>query len=315
MENFFKLSLVILFLSISLGSVCAQQDNVKSKGVLTEKLTEVSTEELIKELDEKLARVNHLTGQLVKLKDSLQKDYNASDKKNVLLSSLLSLANDFEEITTFVNRDTVKLEQKLEKLDCYYKSEIALILLLKHSSEIDLPLIVDYSSYKSSVAKKSCYIREDEYVLKPSQINYELKYRSSLFGYKYIDKEILRVAISDEATRVDVVVRIQNRGQGLVISENTYLRDKKSGVLYKIRRIDNDIPLAELLIVPDSQGECVSFTLVFPPIGVDVKKLELISLKSNNNLGRRYEILQSVPLEFDLRLESNESIRMDKVIE
>ncbi len=293
MKNIFKLILLLLLVVSPLSEVLAQSAHA----------------DLINET----TQVKLVTEELITLKDSLEKIYNISDKKNVILKEVLKTVTNFKQISKVIDGDTDNIDKKIEMLSIYKRSTITLMMLLKQLNELDLPSFIDYPKYKLA-SKKGYIISKDEYILSQSQINYELRFNSSIFR-DYRKNDIARVVIEKDSTMVDLLTPISRENQGIVISENTFLRDKKSGVLYKIRRIKRNIPLAKLLVIPNSRGEHISFTLIFPPLAEDVKKLELITIKSNINPSSRYELQIERPLEFDLRLKSNNTLQMDKIIE
>lgn len=297
MRRLLKIATFLLFISPLLSELHAQDKNTL--------------------LIEKIAQIEHITGELSELRDSLQKGYNSSDKKNTILKSFIESVDNFDNISKFLLTDTLQLDHKLEMLDTYRRSAITLIMLLEQTKNLDLPLIVDYKEYQKEASKKDYILTKDEYILNQSQINYEIKYSNTIFGNRrnYYDKKIVRITTEKGETRVDLAMYINRDNQGISISENSYLRDKKDGVLYKIRRIEREIPLAKVLVIPDSRGEYISFTLIFPPLGEDVKKLEFVTAKSNICLNSRYELQLQYPLEYDMRLKSNNLLQIDKIIE
>lgn len=99
---------------------------------------------------------------------------------------------------------------------------------------------------------------------------------------KFQENGLVNIIRTNKETRVVLTVRSKYRYGWVFFSENTFLRDCETGDLYKVRRMANNIPLAKTIYLGDAYGT-VEFTMVFPPLRKNVKRIDYIQKNSNHD--------------------------------
>ncbi len=124
-------------------------------------------------------------------------------------------------------------------------------------------------------------LREDQINGLPDYIVFDKdsKHRYPIFS-PLLHERAIGIENKETETLVDFVITPSNNMYWFGVSENTYLMDYKTENRYKIRGIKNDIPLGQGLVVKDQKNKSICLTLIFPPLGEKVKKVDLIELVS-----------------------------------
>lgn len=123
-------------------------------------------------------------------------------------------------------------------------------------------------------------VESDDYVLSDDQMKPLPDYVSLDQDSKLPMTGIVGIEVNKTETLVDFVITPGANYGWLILSERTFLLDSGSNNVYKIRGVKGGIPLGELLILKGQSNQPVSFTLVFPPLGEDVKIVDFLEMKS-----------------------------------
>lgn len=115
------------------------------------------------------------------------------------------------------------------------------------------------------------WCENEQYVLKREQMDIS-------YGY---EQGVVNIIRSDKETKVILSVRVGYDNAWVFFSENTFLRDCETGDMYKVRRMEKDIPLAETIWIRDMYNSVLEFTMVFPSLGKDVKRIDFLQYDSN----------------------------------
>ncbi len=91
---------------------------------------------------------------------------------------------------------------------------------------------------------------------------------------------IIGIRHSETETFVDFIVRPANDSWWCIFSSRTFLKDKRTEDMYKIRRLENDVPLDKFLVIKGHKYSFVTFTLVFPRLDTNVKIVDFIEYRA-----------------------------------
>lgn len=152
------------------------------------------------------------------------------------------------------------------------------VFFLVHSFGNATPLIYNMVEI-SNVDTVGYYYNETEYVVKDEQIKDRPSYIYENYErrWNYIKTyRVIGIEKKENETFVDFIISPKKSLTWGVISENIFLRDKKTGDLYKIRRENNGIPLGRALVFKGKKTEYICYTFVFPPLPPSVKVVDLV---------------------------------------
>lgn len=181
--------------------------------------------------------------------------------------------------------NSVKLKSFLQKTTFKIGVILSVLILLSFVDSNALAEDNDVSQSSQRFYINVCdnhsthYIREDEIILSDDQ----LKGIPDYFAFdnrRNRPYRVIGIDANETETLVDFIVRPSHDPGWLIFSEKTFLRDQTTNDMYKVRSIEGGIPLGELLIIKGRRGQSICFTLVFPPLGKGVKKIDVIELMS-----------------------------------
>lgn len=172
---------------------------------------------------------------------------------------------------------------------------IVLFFLLSFTSAFG----ADNPIEKTEVDTVGYYYNETEHVLTEDQKNGKPLYSyGNIYssrgrrGYQYYTSgrnytkqyRVVGIERKDNETLVDFMIKPTGSPAWGSISENIYLRDKKTGDMYKIRRENNGIPLGRVLVITDWYNRYLCYTFVFPPLPSSVKVVDLFVERSKTRV-------------------------------
>lgn len=173
---------------------------------------------------------------------------------------------------------------KFEKIYFVAFSIVALFFLQSFST-----VSITEKDTVEAIEKDTVYYNESEHVLSEEQ-------KKIIPSYAYYNRNakkyrVVGIGKTPNETFVDYVIVPRSTTVWSSISENTYLRDRKTGDMYKIRRVEKGIPLGQVLVINERRNRYVCFTLVFPPLPPSVKVVDLVEEPSrkvvySDNMGR-----------------------------
>lgn len=116
---------------------------------------------------------------------------------------------------------------------------------------------------------RECHV--DGYVLKQSQT----------VVYPGVQEGLVNIICTDKSTKVVLTVKVGYDNAWVFFSENTFLRDCQTGDLYKVRQMQNELPLGKTIYIYDMEGAVLQFTMIFPPLKLGVKTIDYLQYDSN----------------------------------
>lgn len=161
-----------------------------------------------------------------------------------------------------------------------------------------------------TIKKDTFHFCKTEYILSEEQ-------KQLIPNYAYYNRKadkyrVIGIERTPTETYVDYIIVPTVSASWTAISKNTFLRDQKTGDMYKVRRLEKDIPLEQILVITNRENRYVCFTLVFPPLPPSVKVVDFIEESSRKVNGQEVRWRDR-----DLKVKKYEKIRMSapKIIE
>ncbi|MFI3263581.1 MAG: hypothetical protein R3Y26_11865 [Rikenellaceae bacterium] len=101
---------------------------------------------------------------------------------------------------------------------------------------------------------------------------------------EYKMKRVPHVYRKDGYTEVKLVKYVSSNFYYFNISENTYLEDMETGVMYKLHSVKHDVPISRNVVISNAAGKLIYMTLIFPPLAKDVKFVNYVPMHDPNVL-------------------------------
>lgn len=88
--------------------------------------------------------------------------------------------------------------------------------------------------------------------------------------------DIYTIEKSETETKVNLVLGISSAHSWFLINSAAKIIDDVSKDEYHLRRVEKDIPLDKMIIVPTGKDKMIAITLIFPPLKESVKRMNII---------------------------------------
>ncbi|MFI3263580.1 MAG: M56 family metallopeptidase [Rikenellaceae bacterium] len=240
---------------------------------VTDKLTEdvVAKEETDIETENKAD--NKLDEEVISDNSPLTEQNSAPNSNDNLTASDVTVSDEVKDdviANDVITRDVVTRDVVVNDLTLDDIKEVkAPAKSTTHSNKMNASKEVTSPAYKFFKEKVEKLDPENKY-------NFHFLDDDNYTQVKNTSSEKLLVYKREKYTEVDLFITSYTNFNCFNVSQNTYLEDTKTKVRYKIHSIRNNIPLSRNLVIPGMQNSKVYITLIFPPLGDNVKSVNLI---------------------------------------
>lgn len=94
-------------------------------------------------------------------------------------------------------------------------------------------------------------------------------------------RKIVCIEKNKNETRVTYAIPIYEKEWWVYFSDGLTIVDKKTKDRYIVRKVENGLPLNQILVVPGCAGKVVEVTVIFPPLKKEVETIDILTLTSD----------------------------------
>ncbi|HJV77985.1 MAG TPA: M56 family metallopeptidase [Paludibacter sp.] len=108
----------------------------------------------------------------------------------------------------------------------------------------------------------------------------EFKISDIPFAYSS-DEKLVSIVRSKNETKVTYVIPIFEKEWWIYLSDGLTIVDKKTRDRYIVRRVENGLPMNQILVVPGCTHKMIEITEVFPPLKESVEMIDILTLTND----------------------------------